>query len=62
MTEKKAAALQYASRGWAVLPLHNGMHGGACSCGKACGSVAKHPRTAHGLTDATTDAATIEGW
>ncbi|MFN8179286.1 MAG: bifunctional DNA primase/polymerase [bacterium] len=57
-----AAALEYAARGWPVLPLHTPVDG-ACTCGKAnCGSVGKHPRTEHGAKDATTDEGTIRGW
>ena len=57
------AALDYASRGWAVLPLHRPSAHGGCSCGRAdCDSRGKHPRTAHGVTDATTDEATIREW
>ena len=47
-----------------MLPLHSPILGGhACSCGAAdCSSIGKHPRTAHGLKDATTDPATINQW
>jgi hypothetical protein len=56
------AALSYARRGWRVVPLHS-VTDGRCSCGKDCGQRAgKHPRTRHGLTDATTDEATIRSW
>jgi hypothetical protein len=56
------AALEYAARGWAVVPLHYPIDGG-CSCKKAdCSSVAKHPRTKNGLKDSTTDEATIRQW
>jgi hypothetical protein len=66
-----AAALAYAGRGWAVIPLHHptrfgpkrGPDRAKCSCGNdACESQAKHPRTASGLKDATTDPSAIEGW
>ena len=56
-----AAALDYVGRGWPVFPLHNPTAGG-CSCGRSCASPAKHPRTAHGLDDATIDTAQIEAW
>lgn len=58
-----AAALQYAARGWHVLPLHN-ISRGHCTCpAKAdCTSPAKHPRTKHGLHDATTDPGQIGFW
>jgi hypothetical protein len=55
-------ALEYASRDWRVVPLHTPAVGG-CSCGKAdCGSVGKHPRTAHGLNDASADPTRIRRW
>ncbi len=57
------AALSYAARGWAVIPLH-GIKDGKCSCGRAgCGdSAGKHPRARDWPTAATTDPATIRGW
>ena len=56
------AALEYAERGWLVIPLHSPTTRG-CSCGKAdCPSPAKHPRTAHGLKDASRDPAVIRQW
>ncbi|MBW4026336.1 MAG: DUF3987 domain-containing protein [Acidobacteria bacterium] len=55
-------ALDYAKRGWLTVPLHNPKQG-VCSCRKkACGSPGKHPRTAHGLKDASKDAAQIKSW
>ena len=34
-----------------------------CSCGDpACGAVGKHPLTAHGLKDATSDSVQLAGW
>jgi putative DNA primase/helicase len=59
-----AAALGYASRGWAVLPLHTPPPGGlSCSCGRAdCTSPGKHPRLAHGLKEASTDSAQLAAW
>src|SRR5262245_40189065 len=57
-----AAALEAARRGWPVFPLHQPV-GAGCSCGEAtCSNVGKHPRTAHGFRDATTDRAQIEAW
>lgn len=56
------AALNYARRGWPVLPLHTPTETG-CSCRKEdCSSIGKHPRTKNGLKDATTDEATIKHW
>ncbi|MFO0800575.1 MAG: DUF3987 domain-containing protein [Gemmataceae bacterium] len=58
-----AAALDYAGHGWPVLPLHNPRDGGGCSCRDAeCIQIGKHPRTEHGVKDATTDPKTIRGW
>ena len=55
-------ALGYAARGWNVCPLHHVLDG-ACSCRKSdCDSPGKHPRTEHGLKDATTDIPTIHRW
>jgi len=56
-------ALSYAARGWPVFPCHTPTLDGGCSCRKDCGkNLGKHPRTLHGLTDATTDEATIRRW
>lgn len=56
------AALDYARHGWPVLPLHTPRDGG-CSCGQHdCKSVGKHPRTLHGLKDATVSETTICRW
>ena len=56
------AALHYARAGMAVFPLHANDNG-ACSCRKPdCGSPAKHPRTDHGLSDATKDEEQIRTW
>ena len=63
MITKKEAALYYARRRWAVFPLYEPNEKGGCSCGKPdCSSSAKHPRTKHGVLDATTNEARIEGW
>lgn len=57
-----AAALDYASRGRPVLPLHD-VASGKCSCGNPnCGSAGKHPRTEHGWKDSTTDPERIREW
>ena len=55
-------AIQYAERGWAILPLHTVING-KCSCGKDnCHSAGKHPQTMNGLKSATTDKDTINEW
>lgn len=56
------AALWYAERGFPVFPVHSAS-GGRCSCGGSeCEHPGKHPRTAHGFKDATTDSETIKEW
>lgn len=56
------AASWYARNGIPVFPL-NGIAAGICSCGtNACGNAGKHPRTAHGFKDATTDQNQIDRW
>jgi putative DNA primase/helicase len=66
---KLSLALHYASLGIPVLPLHYLTAEGICSCGKPKGDSkckpGKHPLgglVPHGLTDATTDPATIHQW
>ncbi|MCZ6654696.1 MAG: bifunctional DNA primase/polymerase [Planctomycetota bacterium] len=61
--ELKTAAFFYAGEyGWPVFPCHH-IIGGRCSCGQAdCGSPGKHPRTAHGVKDASTEPEQIEKW
>jgi hypothetical protein len=55
-------ALAYAQFGWAVLPLHH-VENGHCSCGDTkCKSPGKHPRTRHGVKDASKDPAIIRAW
>ena len=61
------AALDYAARGVPVLPVHcptsRPGHEVGCSCGDpGCGSIGKHPITAHGLKDASTNREQIEWW
>jgi putative DNA primase/helicase len=56
------AAERYAARGLHVLPLHS-IEAGACSCRyDHCDSPGKHPRTEHGVKDASTDPAVIARW
>ena len=55
-------ALRYADHGWPVLPVHTPRVSG-CSCPAVdCGSPGKHPRTARGVHDASTDADRIRTW
>ena len=57
------AALQLAADGLRVLPLHSPDPDHRCSCHRAgCESVGKHPRTQHGVKDASTDDGTIRRW
>jgi len=57
-----AHAQRYAEHGLRVLPLH-AIRDGRCTCGKTdCRSAGKHPRTQHGVKDASSDAATIRDW
>ncbi|MFN3652582.1 MAG: phage/plasmid primase, P4 family [Armatimonadota bacterium] len=56
------AALSYAQRGWLVFPLHT-PEGDGCSCeNPECDRIGKHPRTKHGLKDATTDPRILKRW
>jgi bifunctional DNA primase/polymerase-like protein len=58
-----AAAARYAALGWPVLALHTPDHERRCSCGRVgCPTPGKHPRTRHGLRDASTDPARIRAW
>lgn len=56
-------ALEYAARGWRVLPLH-GITSKGCTCGKGngCSAPGKHPTVARGAHSATTDPDTIRAW
>lgn len=58
------AALEYAKQGWPVLPLHNPVGDGRCSCGDLnCGSRAgKHPRISGGVKKASADLKVVEKW
>jgi hypothetical protein len=58
------AALAYATAGWPVVPLHHPRGDGACSCRllAACGTAGKHPRTRHGLAEASTDPSRVAAW
>lgn len=55
-------ALDYAARGWSVLPLHAAVRG-QCTCGLSnCKDAGKHPHTRHGAHDATKDPHAIQLW
>jgi Bifunctional DNA primase/polymerase, N-terminal/Protein of unknown function (DUF3987) len=57
------AALGLARAGWLVFPCHHHAGEGRCSCGHVlCNSPAKHPRTANGLKDASSDPAQVMAW
>jgi hypothetical protein len=57
------AAEWYASHGFPVFPLHSVRFDCKCTCRDVnCSSPGKHPRTAHGLKDATTDREKIQRW
>jgi predicted P-loop ATPase len=64
MNELLSAALRYGEMGWLVFPLHTAEPDGTCSChkGRHCNRPAKHPRTPHGVDDASSDAQRIQGW
>lgn len=58
-------ALEYAARGWKVIPLHTPRPDDEkpCSCNRTdCDSIGKHPRTKNGLLAATTDETKIRDW
>lgn len=59
-----ALAVAYAGLGWPVVPLHSPGDGPSrCDCRKPCGkNAAKHPRTIHGVADASTDVAIVTRW
>jgi len=57
------AALRYAERGWAVFPVFEVLEDLSCACGKPdCSNQGKHPRTPHGLKDASTDPEVVRHW
>jgi putative DNA primase/helicase len=61
--ELGAAAVEYAMRGLAVFPLY-GIVDGRCTCrkGEQCNRPGKHPKTAHGLKDASCDPTVVQRW
>jgi hypothetical protein len=61
-TAMLSAALEYAAHGWPVFPLY-GIRAGRCTCSRpTCDRAGKHPCTANGLNDASTDPVTIREW
>lgn len=56
------AALRYIAAGWPVFPIYE-PKGSGCACGnRACESPAKHPRTKHGVKDASLTVAQVLRW
>jgi hypothetical protein len=65
------AALKYARRGFFVFPCYEMTPDGDCACPRwhpnrdpagRCTRAGKHPRTPHGLKDATSDPAVVKAW
>ena len=57
------AALDYAQKGWRVIPLHSIKANGKCSCGNDnCKSLGKHPRISEWEKAATKNTKAIENW
>lgn len=55
-------ALRALDLGWAVLPLHT-VKSGRCTCGRAdCTRKGKHPRTEHGIHDASGAREIVRDW
>lgn len=54
-------ALAYAALNWPVFPVH-WIEEGQCSCGRTCNTPGKHPMTARGHLDATTNPDQITAW
>lgn len=63
LSEIGQEAVRYAQLGWYVFPLHTPRPDGTCSCMRpSCQNQGKHPRTQHGLNDATTDTSRVAAW
>lgn len=63
MNNTLKTALQYASQGWHVFPLHSITDEGTCTCGKSgCSDAGKHPRVLRGLKEASRDPELITKW
>ncbi len=57
------SALACAKRRWQVFPCHGVNDAGKCTCGRLdCEHPGKHPRTTHGVNDATRDEKIIRAW
>lgn len=63
LQDRLDCALRYASFGWPVFPCYSA-ESGICTCRKQgdCHAIAKHPRTRHGLKDASIEARQIRRW
>jgi putative DNA primase/helicase len=55
--------MRYARRGLSIVPMHT-IKDGVCSCkdAKTCTRPGKHPRTRHGVKDATADVSKVKAW
>lgn len=64
MVDHLDEAIGFAARGWKVFPLHSAPAPGRCSCarGTSCRNIGKHPRTEHGLSDASRSPLTVTAW
>jgi hypothetical protein len=56
------AALELATAGHPLIPLHTPNMRGGCSCGRRCSSPGKHPRGLLGLRSASADPERVEAW
>jgi hypothetical protein len=62
-TDLVEAVREFLQLGWAVFPVHGVKTNGQCTCGNTeCKRIGKHPRTVHGVKDATCDEQTIRRW
>lgn len=63
LSELPEAAIWYSQHHTRIFPLYGIAADGRCECGDAdCGSPGKHPRTEHGLKDASMDEGVVNGW
>lgn len=59
----KGQLFSYLERGMSVIPIHNTKHPTGCSCeDETCNSKGKHPRTIHGVKDASTNPDQVIAW